>query len=113
MESNTKKGTFHKTKLPSVACGEIDLLKSDPNLQFLSVCLEFRTQIEIGEDQSLGTKKYIQAEVLPCQSDCLTYPSDPGYLAAIGAFLKDSLINTRVTNAKSNFKQYNEPFSRI
>lgn len=44
----TRTGKIEKIRLPSIPCNEIDLLKGDPNLKFLSVCIEFRSPVEIG-----------------------------------------------------------------
>ena len=54
-----KKGIFTRKPLNSVACKDVEFLKNDPNLIWLSHCLQFSEKTEIGFNPSTGEKKSI------------------------------------------------------
>lgn len=108
-----KKGIFTRKPLKSVACKDVEFLKNDPNLIWLSHCLQFSEKTEIGFNPSTGEKKSIQVEILPCQTDCLTYPTDADYEEKLRPFIGDFVILSRMLDSKSNFEKYDEPFSLV
>lgn len=90
----------------------MEFLQNLASLVWQKECLVFETKLEIGQ-KSQSVTNYIQLDVLPCEVDCATLPSDPDYDDRITEFLNEFWVISRMLDSASNFEQYDKPFQLL
>lgn len=50
-------------------------------------------------------------DVVPCTIDCISYPGEPTYSSKMRSFFFHSTFLVFILNSKSDFKDYNKPFT--